>query len=147
MIDEKNLMQHPECFIVENCKVFPYPDASCISGGCGNGAKSLNSNLPKQRLMLAIVKANFGSSLKLKIKIKFDAPTKTPETHNKLLTPTVTPHPGGNLLTGDITPDGYANCGTIKFNDFRVLYSKEQNNIELYLEGNGENFQSQGKFL
>ncbi|RGB40954.1 hypothetical protein C1646_663445 [Rhizophagus diaphanus] len=150
VLDEKTLKDHPECFIVENCKVFPYPEASCISGGCGNGAKSLNSNLPKQRLLLAIVKANFDSSLKLKIKITFDAPdTSKPDTSNPtgpLLTPTVTPHPG-NLLTGDITPDGYANCGSIKFNDFRVLYSKEQNNIELYLEGNGENFQSQDSFF
>lgn len=161
VLDEKTLKEHPECFVVENCKVFPYPEASCISGGCGNGAKSLNSNLPKQRLMLAIVKANFDSSLKLKIKITFDAPdtpkpnnpevsgTPKPDPSNPsgpLLTPTVTPHPG-NLLTGDITPDGYANCGSIKFNDFRVLYSKEQNNIELYLEGNGENVQSQGIFV
>lgn len=156
VLDEKTLKEHPECFVVENCKVFPYPEASCISGGCGNGAKSLNSNLPKQRLMLAIVKANFDSSLKLKIKITFDPPdtpkpevsgTPKPDTsHPPLLTPTVTPHPG-NLLTGDITPDGYANCGSIKFNDFRVLYSKEQNNIELYLEGNGENIQSQGIFV
>ncbi|PKY41038.1 hypothetical protein RhiirA4_497740 [Rhizophagus irregularis] len=157
VLDEKTLKEHPECFVVENCKVFPYPEASCISGDCGNGTKSLNSNLPKQRLMLAIVKANFDSSLKLKIKITFDAPdipkdpgnpkpdTPKPDPSNPsgpLLTPTVTPHPG-NLLTGDITPDGYANCGSIKFNDFRVLYSKEQNNIELYLEGNGENVQSQ----
>ncbi|CAB5163702.1 hypothetical protein RhiirA5_412507 [Rhizophagus irregularis] len=156
VLDEKTLKEHPECFVVENCKVFPYPEASCISGGCGNGAKSLNSNLPKQRLMLAIVKANFDSSLKLKIKITFDPPdtpkpevsgTPKPDTsHPPLLTPTVTPHPG-NLLTGDITPDGYANCGSIKFNDFRVLYSKEQNNIELYLEGNGENIQSQAKIF
>ncbi|PKK73599.1 hypothetical protein RhiirC2_864353 [Rhizophagus irregularis] len=157
VLDEKTLKEHPECFVVENCKVFPYPEASCISGGCGNGAKSLNSNLPKQRLMLAIVKANFDSSLKLKIKITFDAPDTPkvtdipkvpnppkPDTSQPL--PTVTPHPG-NILTGDITPDGYANCGSIKFNDFRVLYSKEQNNIELYLEGNGENIQSQGKIL
>ncbi|CAB4416397.1 unnamed protein product [Rhizophagus irregularis] len=161
VLDEKTLKEHPECFVVENCKVFPYPEASCISGDCGNGTKSLNSNLPKQRLMLAIVKANFDSSLKLKIKITFDAPdipkdpgnpkpdTPKPDPSNPsgpLLTPTVTPHPG-NLLTGDITPDGYANCGSIKFNDFRVLYSKEQNNIELYLEGNGENVQSQAKFF
>ncbi|GBC09875.1 hypothetical protein RclHR1_09190001 [Rhizophagus clarus] len=154
VIDDKNLMEHPECIIVENCNFFPYPDASCI-GNCGaSGKKSFNSNLPKQKIMLAIVKANFDSSLILNITIAFDAPENTPKLpgpsksyDNELTTPTVTPHPE-NLLNGDITPDGYANCGTINFNDFRVWYTKEKNNIEFYLEGiSDENLQSQAKFI
>src|SRR5438034_400129 len=142
VIDAKNLMSHPECFVVENCKFFPYPEASC-TGGCGTGGKrSLTLPQLQQKIMLAVVKADFGSSLTLNINVAFDAPPSTGTTESKdstpiLSTPTVTPHPA-NLLTGDINSDGYANCGNIHFNDFRIWYSKEQNNIEFYVEGKSE---------
>jgi hypothetical protein len=34
-----------------------------------------------------------------------------------------------NQLSRDITSDGYADCGSVKFTDFRVWYLKEQNNV------------------
>ena len=161
MIDAKNLANHQECFVVEICKFFPYPDVSC-NGKDGKICTSQELKLPQpDKILLAVIKSNFdGATVKVKIKVEFDplqepdsqpsgsedlpSKTKVPsgpksssvvdDENINLQLPTVTPHPK-NLLTGDITSDGYSNCGNIKFNDFRVWYSKEQNNIEFYAEG------------
>src|SRR4051794_13409788 len=107
VIDKKNLDNHQDCFVVENCKFFPYPEASC-DGKSGKICDEKNLELPQpDRMLLAVVKSNFdGASVKLRINVVFNAPeTKSPQppqppkspqtsqtpTNTNLQTPTVTP--------------------------------------------------------
>ncbi|RIA93982.1 hypothetical protein C1645_818635 [Glomus cerebriforme] len=158
VIDGKNVKTHPQCAIFDTCDFFPYPDASCTPPTLECDNKKLELPQP-DNILLAFHNTNYLNTITLNIDVKFDSLQKTPKSSGSvpsappdlspLPIPAVISHPGNSpQLVGDITSDGYANCGTIKFDDFKVGYLKEENNIEFYVEGESNiNYNGQAQFI
>ncbi|RIA79284.1 hypothetical protein C1645_841072 [Glomus cerebriforme] len=129
--DRKNFEAHP-CYDVENCD-FSVVSCSPTTNKCERTlAGSLYLTQPDV-IIWFLFSLDFTEPIEMKVSVRVNNTITLP-------TPTIlSPHPADSPpLNGDLTSDGYANCGTMEFDDFRVGYSKEENNIEFYARGTSE---------
>jgi hypothetical protein len=73
VIDGKNLATYQECYIVETCKFFPYPEAFCEGKKMG---KSCDKSLDLKRedgILLGFIRTGFGGGeVSLQINVEFN---------------------------------------------------------------------------
>ncbi|RIA81800.1 hypothetical protein C1645_836384 [Glomus cerebriforme] len=116
---EKNFEAHP-CYDVENCD-FSVVSCSPIINKCKKTlAGSLYLTQPDV-IIWFLFSLDFTEPIEMKVSIRVN---------NTITLPTpiiLSPHPADSPpLNGDPTSDGYANCGTMEFDDFRVDIQKRK---------------------